>query len=175
MLQSIEAPGPGASGSIDASALAASAVAETVIIDAPPLDETPPPSIINSVPPLFAAPQPPDAGAQTTSGFDWSAPPSIADVAIGAALDAVPQTGEAPFSGLPPSATRPAPALADAIVASGAAEASTTPPPTPVAPIDKTAVKAAVKLDAARKRDRIREAKARAKEARAQRKRGDAP
>ncbi|MBC7462211.1 MAG: zinc ribbon domain-containing protein, partial [Thermoleophilia bacterium] len=39
MLQSIEAPGPGASGSIDASALAASAVAETVIIDAPPLDE----------------------------------------------------------------------------------------------------------------------------------------
>lgn len=200
MLQAIEAPGPGAPNAVDASAMAASAVAQTVIIDAPPLDEPRPTvdappvadsttdaaatastSAINLEPPAVSvatsASQPPATG----NGFDWSAPPAIADIAIGAALDAVPPPGEsAPFSGFPLSATLPPPPDIGDTPSPASPQQASTPsegePPTaaPTAPPqDKRAAKAAEKLEAARKRARIKDAKARAKEARAQRKRGD--
>lgn len=120
----------------------------------------------------------------TGPGFDWSAPPTSADAAIDAALDAVPHPGGAPFSGFPLSATLPTPPLVDdrdvppmapPIAMPGGVPAVAPAAPTPDEPVDKSAAKAAAKLEAARKRERIRDAKARAKEARAQRKRGDTP
>ena len=230
MLQSIEAPGPGASSAVpavDAAAVAASAVADTIIIEAPPLDDAPATAARPSTPPntgttdaasttvtldpavsgppldapaasqavtelpngsdeATAPPAPAQPRPAEARGFDWSVPPVIPDAAIDAALDAPAGSTDAtrpPFSGFPLNATMPPPPLPD-VDDSGVPIAGT-----PVTPLEPTrsedpapatagaaGMAASPKLTAAAKRQRIKEAKARAKErakaARAARKRG---
>jgi hypothetical protein len=199
MLQSIEAPGPGASSAVpafDAAAVAASAVADTIIIEAPPLDEAPTTAAASAgsaatgsardtvtvespATPPIEAPETPAPDAGNDRGFDWSAPPVIPDAAIDAALEspaAAPGTSAPPFSGFPLNATMPPPPVADPTMGDAPLVTPVMPTSTPAeaAPSEEPAPKPT----AASQRQRIKDAKARAKErakaARAARKRGDA-
>lgn len=221
MLQSIESPGRTADEGgqhIDGSAAAASAVAETLIIDAPPLDVPPPTPAgpaATFVPDETASlmsdetasllpdetpsnfPDPVEAsGSRSDSapapaihprGFDWSAPPANADAAIDTAVE-VAAAEPAPFTGFPLTATIPAPpkiggdddlfahppdTRMTAPGASPSATSATEASADDASPVSPAERKAAAKLEAARKRERIKAAKARAKAARSQRKRGD--
>ena len=119
VLQAIEAPSSSSPRApmTDASTIATSAVAETVIIEAPPLEEQPAPSTkkasapaastnptmadaAEQTPPLedlpeVVTPTRPDAErtdeaatATATEAFDWSTPPPAPDAAMDAAVDA---------------------------------------------------------------------------------------
>jgi hypothetical protein len=143
-LQAIEAPSMSTSTAdappLDAATIASSAVAETVIIEAPPLTpeappepagapaEQPPADVVQAPSPTPApdpAPSPQPAAlkpatppVESPAGFDWTAPPAAADAAIDAAVDAMPASPtdpETPFAGFPLSSTVPPPPIVDPI------------------------------------------------------------
>ncbi len=195
-LQTIEAPSapnPGAGApdaNDDAASIASRAVAETVVIEAPPLEPiVPTPAAASNaaaetsdLPPVAALPS--DAPA----GFDWTAPPTVPDAAIAAAVEAAPHsTPTNPF--VPLQEVVPPPPIVDPLDVTLPGEmplvvpAAPTPaqPPGPASPSPdatddaKQAAKAAKAAKAAEKQ-RVKEAtaraKAKAKAARKQRKRG---
>ncbi len=148
-LQAIEAAPPGVPGApaLDATAIASSAVAETLVMDAPPLDD--------STPRVASSPPTPASAEAVATESDVMLPPIVL---AGAPLDepaTAPQAASAPVGGAPPVAdtipavtavpaepSMPAPMTEPAALAipepttTPAGFDWTTPPPAPEAAMD---------------------------------------
>lgn len=193
-LQAIEAPSaPGGSphaSSVDAASIAASAVAETVIIEAPPLDDRAAPaaaaasstgtSLPSVVPapavaePVSATPAPAPAPAPApvadpapaAAGFDWTNPPAAPDAAIDAAVESMPHFATVPPTPIinPIDVTVPSVSAPDTPTPAITPNATPTTPATPATPAsDKAAARAAKKAETAAQKQQLKDAKARAK------------